>query len=667
MRKEHGIRGRHGPLLGISYACGSALPRDRPPARQLSRQQQPFLGHDQGRSGRERPATAFLATRGSNSPTRSFPLGCTQCHGGDPDALTKEAAHIQAKAPLPKDATVLPRDYFDLPYLRFVNPTNLRVLPTTCGQAGYGGVSCHAGYAQDVEKSMMATTAGHLAGGAYQNGLLPDRRAIWGNMPVQDLDGNVPTARGALPSLVQVPAEITSFPARLVPASLQRRAAQDLRAVPPLVARQSGAGRSGARGQLPLGGLRGLPHAVHERRCERVAGPDAQPVRGRTPSHPSADDEDPTHQCGHCHTRGARIGLSYQGLAQLPPATATGPAYAGLTPQKIYGAYHVQNPAVNPPDIHFERGMHCIDCHVRVESMGDGNIYGHMDQAVQIECEDCHGTPDAYGTMVTGRGVRHTHLRWQNGRMILTGKVDGKEHVVPQVKDIVDPGHASYNAVAATAMNANHLKAAGGLECYACHSTWQNNCYGCHFNRDLGKTALDMIAGVATQGKPETGNKYFLNFKNFHMGYNAEGKVAPFVTGCQALATVTDSMGTKILDQETPVTAGGRSGLSLNPVQPHTVRDTPRSCDECHRNPSSLGLGTESFNLLRRYLFALNPAPTGKLMVLDRRTTSIPSVAGVLGLNDPARLVRSDRSDHRQGRRGPRHRRCRRAGHSGSR
>ena len=29
--------------------------------------------------------------------------------------------------------------------------------------------------------------------------------------------------------------------------------------------------------------------------------------------------------------------------------------------------------------------------------MGDGNIYGHMDQATKVECRQCHGTPDCPG------------------------------------------------------------------------------------------------------------------------------------------------------------------------------------------------------------------------------------------------------------------------------
>ncbi|HEU4509014.1 MAG TPA: hypothetical protein VFR78_12285 [Pyrinomonadaceae bacterium] len=50
------------------------------------------------------------------------------------------------------------------------------------------------------------------------------------------------------------------------------------------------------------------------------------------------------------------------------------------------------NKAVHLNDIHAERGMHCIDCHFRQDSHGDGNLYNEPRAAIEIACEDCHGT-----------------------------------------------------------------------------------------------------------------------------------------------------------------------------------------------------------------------------------------------------------------------------------
>ena len=56
------------------------------------------------------------------------PLSCTECHGGDGTAETKELAHVKPSRPLPNDERVLPLDW-DPAYLRFRNPTDLRSEP----------------------------------------------------------------------------------------------------------------------------------------------------------------------------------------------------------------------------------------------------------------------------------------------------------------------------------------------------------------------------------------------------------------------------------------------------------------------------------------------------------------------------------------------------------
>ena len=43
-------------------------------------------------------------------------------------------------------------------------------------------------------------------------------------------------------------------------------------------------------------------------------------------------------------------------------------------------------------DIHLEKGMHCVDCHFRQDSHGDGSLYNEPRAAIEITCQDCHGT-----------------------------------------------------------------------------------------------------------------------------------------------------------------------------------------------------------------------------------------------------------------------------------
>ena len=57
--------------------------------------------------------------------------------------------------------------------------------------------------------------------------------------------------------------------------------------------------------------------------------------------------------------------------------------------------------AVHLNDIHAERGMHCVDCHFRQDSHGDGNLYNEPRAAIEIGCEDCHGTIKQKATLFT--------------------------------------------------------------------------------------------------------------------------------------------------------------------------------------------------------------------------------------------------------------------------
>jgi len=48
--------------------------------------------------------------------------------------------------------------------------------------------------------------------------------------------------------------------------------------------------------------------------------------------------------------------------------------------------------AVHLNDIHAEKGMHCVDCHFRQDSHGDGNLYNEPRAAIEVSCVDCHGS-----------------------------------------------------------------------------------------------------------------------------------------------------------------------------------------------------------------------------------------------------------------------------------
>lgn len=59
------------------------------------------------------------------------------------------------------------------------------------------------------------------------------------------------------------------------------------------------------------------------------------------------------------------------------------------------------NKAVHLQDIHAEKGMHCVDCHFRQDSHGNGVLYNEPRAAIEVGCIDCHGSMKAKANAIT--------------------------------------------------------------------------------------------------------------------------------------------------------------------------------------------------------------------------------------------------------------------------
>ncbi|HVR38853.1 MAG TPA: cytochrome c3 family protein, partial [Thermoanaerobaculia bacterium] len=141
-------------------------------------------------------------------------LGCTDCHGGNASALTKNEAHVQPRFPelWPTSANP-PRTYTALlrespEFVKFINPGDLRVAQETCG-------GCHQKQVNAVPRSTMTTSAIFWSAVSYANGIVGTKPAFLGES--YSRDGNAqsikpvrpPTAeeiaKGARPLLVPLP------------------------------------------------------------------------------------------------------------------------------------------------------------------------------------------------------------------------------------------------------------------------------------------------------------------------------------------------------------------------------------------------------------------------------------------------------------------------------
>jgi hypothetical protein len=282
--------------------------------------------------------------------------------------------------------------------------------------------------------------------------------------------------------------------------------------------------------------------------------------------------------------------------------------------------------AVHLMDIHAEKGMQCADCHFAQDSHGNGLIYGEVANAVEIGCKDCHGTADAYPTLMTSGPAAPPHgnsltllrngdgqrrFEWSTdtfGRRILIQRsiVDPRlSWRVSLVKDDVDPSSPTFNAKSARAklMSAtgaedgkfgfgpgiapgNRAHKDGEMACFTCHLSWTTSCGGCHLPIEANwKTSMHHYEGEETRNFA-TYNPQVARDDMFQLGKHMTTKgseTAPVRSSSALVLSSTNLNRERIYIQQPPISAIGFSSQAFAPHFPHTVRLTEtKTCTDCH-------------------------------------------------------------------------------------
>jgi len=289
-------------------------------------------------------------------------------------------------------------------------------------------------------------------------------------------------------------------------------------------------------------------------------------------------------------------------------------------------------PGVNPGktvhlmDIHAEKGMQCADCHFAQDSHGNGLIYGEVANAIEIGCKDCHGTADAYPTLLTSgpaappRGTNLALLRNPDGkrrfewyydatggrRLVQRSLVDPNlEWEVSLVKDAVDPANPHFNAKAARAKLMSRNGAEDGsfafgpgvpqserahpeseMACFTCHLSWTTSCGGCHLPIEANwKTKMHHFEGTETRNFA-TYNPQVARDEMFQLGKHMTTKgneIAPIRSTSALVLSSTNINRERIYIQQPPISGIGFSSQAFAPHFPHTVRTTEtKTCSDCH-------------------------------------------------------------------------------------
>jgi hypothetical protein len=495
---------------------------------------------------------------------------CEVCHYGQPSAASELEAHAGLIA----------------------NPGDLRVIDQTCGKchSDYGellqvklqGIDNHVGR---VMRSLMATAAGEIAGTRYLWNTQETRSAIHGVRAVLDMDHEQP--EGAVALLTELPPASNSDADSLLRGACLRCHLWTEDKTTPGVFRPAGCSAC---------------HVLYGENGLSQSGDPAVPKD--KPGHPLRHEittRIPDSQCLLCHNDGgARIGLSYVGLAVTNSGLGRTTSAADET--SLYGARVMRI----KPDVHYRRGIGCIDCHDSVDLHGDGNVYSHQEYQVGIRCESCHGDSSKRPTFRTERGDALGNLATIDGKPYLRTKVFGEEHPIPVLYS-----SDSQSSRSADIWHKGHQR----LECYTCHSLSVPQCYNCHMTRDDGGVSpIDWATGLGEGQSPKnsagtwSGRTLYQVWDNPILGVNRRDRISPFIPGGQATLTHLDSSGEKVLSNHVFTTSAGLYGFSMNPVQPHNISAESRTCPSCHSNKKTLGMGSD-FVDLKRLGLSLNFSP----------------------------------------------------------
>ncbi len=481
------------------------------------------------------------------------PAGCVVCHGGNPAATSKEAAH-----------TGSPRDLRNAggPQLFYPDPGSVWIAKNTCGQ-------CHDGYAERLQKSLMNTEAGKLQGNFWSWGLQEDYKSVWGNYNITDDDGQTPTI-GTDAYKAYMTAMVAAHPDQF-PTEMKQPPEVDVNLIPdhPNMAgvtysrQQCQRCHVGVTGREKRGDYRGTGcsacHVPYSNEGKYEGGDPTidKELPGKLLVHRMQATQKsqvtvgdvtysgiPTESCNSCHNRGKRIGVSYQGIMEFPygsPYNSSGGKQPALhTKNYLYikdDLHHSQESRPGNP----EGGMLCQDCHTSIDMHGDGNLPGTTLAQVEIECADCHGSVAQYpwelplgygeefqqaiaqtprgladevpdymafatqyeaedGYLLTARGNPFGNVVKRGNKVILHSAA-GLEFEVPVLKQLAaDNAWKNINSRVAMGSIAQHMDS---MECYACHADWAPQCYGCHITVDYseGKTDVDWLLNANSRGE----------------------------------------------------------------------------------------------------------------------------------------------------------------------
>jgi len=558
------------------------------------------------------PASGMMRAILAMGRAAGDPAGCVICHGGDPLAETEELAH-GGEAFYP-------------------DPGSPWINEHTCGP-------CHSDHVRVQWNALMMTESGKIQGTAWAFGSLEGYEHRWGNYDAKNPEdpgerlgteayraymqnlselepGAFPAAQVTIPEAPTDLSILTENPEQAAFTYHRTECQRCHWAVKGRYERGDYRGMGCSACHIPYGneghyegGDQTIPrsesghslvHAIQSTRKSKVT------VHGTTYS------GIPVETCTTCHDRGKRIGVTFQGLMESAFTSPSTEGGGGQLP------LHTKHYLAMQTDVHSKEGMLCQDCHTSYDVHGDGFLAGTNLAQIQIECADCHGTPEHYpwelplgwgdefktpprtgpprgvastlpaplsdgtqyppedGYLLSARGNPFPEVV-RRGDLVIVHTAAGKDLELKPLKLLDIEGELETEAE--VAMDAVHLHM-DKMECYACHGTWIPQCYGCHLRIDYSdnNSNFDWVAAGHKHAEPEhqadrgergydtlvpgkvTEQRSYMRWEEPALAVNGEHRISPVTPGCHPSVTIIGPDGDTILQNHIFRTAPGTEG-----------------------------------------------------------------------------------------------------------
>ena len=292
------------------------------------------------------------------------------------------------------------------------------------------------------------------------------------------------------------------------------------------------------------------------------------------------------NHCFGCHSRSGRISTNYEGWFET---LKNWDAVKGNKEYRLLMDGRVFQKAED--DVHYIAGMECIDCHVSMEIMGDGNLYQHMDEQLKVQCIDCHS--DELNS------ISYDELDFESKKIVdlRKSKIENTEFLktvksnIPLINTYVTSRLEKYLITKSSSKKLKlnppkqicvEGKAHQRLNCQSCHTEWVTHCVGCHTEYDPNLEGYDLLDNKDIVGSwNEIPSDFYVDYPVLGIRKDKTGNeyVDTFIPGMILTIDKFKDPRKKIFKR------------LFAPTFSHTINKQGRSCKSCHNNPQTLGYG----------------------------------------------------------------------------